>query len=241
VNEALAMARRFRTISARIEPSPGPGGVPQSATMEAVILDAMGRYRAAAALFDSIAHWRVAGMAPSQYARNRVWMSAHAANARAAMGDTTGLPELADTMAAYGSRSGLGRDQRLHHEVRGLILAAHGDDNAAIGEYRASIRSLTTGYTRTNVALARSLLRLGRGAESVPVLQAALRAGVEASALYVSRTELHELLARSWEAAGRGDSAAAHFAITARVWSVGDPPYGARSAVAAARAVALTR
>ena len=240
-NEALAMARRFRTISARIEPSPGPGGVPQSATMEAVVLDAMGRYRAAAALFDSIAHWRVAGMAPSQYARNRVWMSAHAANARAAMGDTTGLPELADTMAAYGSRSGLGRDQRLHHEVRGLIFAARGDDNAAMGEYRASIRSLTTGYTRTNVALARSLLRLGRGPESVPVLQAALRAGVEASALYVSRTELHELLARSWEAVGRSDSAAAHFRIAARVWSAGDPPYRARSAAAAARAVALTR
>jgi hypothetical protein len=144
-------------------------------------------------------------------------------------------------MAAYGSRSGLGRDQRLHHEVRGLIFAARGDDNAAMGEYRASIRSLTTGYTRTNVALARSLLRLGHGAESVPVLQAALRAGVEASALYVSRTELHELLARSWEAAGRSDSAAAHFRIAARVWSAGDPPYRARSAAAAARAVALTR
>ena len=54
-------------------------------------------------------------------------------------------------------------------------------------------------------------------------------------------TELHELLARSWEAAGRSDSAAAHFRIAARVWSAGDPPYRARSAAAAARAVALTR
>ena len=75
----------------------------------------------------------------------------------------------------------------------------------------------------------------------MPVLQAALRAGVEASALDVSRTELHELLARSWEAAGRSDSATAHFGITARVWSAGDPPYRTRSAAAAARVVALTR
>jgi DNA-binding SARP family transcriptional activator len=240
VAEALAMARRFRAAGAAAEPPPPPGAAPQSATMEGVILDAMGQYRAAAALFDSLSRWRVPGMARSQYARNRVWMSAHAANARAAAADTAGLSALADTMAAYGVQSAFGRDQRLHHAVRGLILAARGDDKAAVVEYRSSIRSPTTGYTRTNVALARSLLRLGRSGEAVVVLQAALRGGVEASPLYASRTEIHELLARAWQAAGRADSAVAHFATVARVWSAGDPPYRARAAAAAARVAAIS-
>jgi DNA-binding SARP family transcriptional activator len=241
MNEALAAARRYRAIGAPIEATPARGAVPQSATMEAVVLDAMGRYRAAAALFDSLAHWRVPGMAESQYARNRVWMSAHAANALAAAGDTARLAALADTMARYGARSGFGRDQRLHHVVRGLLLAARGDDNEAVSEYRSSIRALMTGYTRTNLVMGRSLLRLGRGAEAVAVLQPALRGGVEASALYASRTELHEMLGLAWEAAGRADSAAVQLRTAARVWSAGDPPYRARSSAAAARAAALAR
>ena len=60
---------------------------------------------------------------------------------------------------ALGTRSGYGRDQRLHHHVRALLLAARGKDEAAIEEFRRAIYSPNQGYTRTNVELAAVLLR----------------------------------------------------------------------------------
>ena len=62
------------------------------------------------------------------------------------------------------------------------------------------------------------------------VLQSAPRGGVEGTGLYASRTELHETLARAWDVAGGRDSAAAHWAIVARDWALGDPPFAARAA-----------
>jgi len=49
---------------------------------------------------------------------------------------------------------------------------------------------------------------------------------------------LHELLAQAWDAAGRPDSAAAHFAMVARSWRGGDPPFRARATAAASRLAA---
>ena len=71
--------------------------------------------------------------------------------------------------------------------------------------------------------MARSLLALGRGAEAVPVLQSSLRGGWDGSNLYVSRTEVHELLARAFAATGRRDSAAVHFAMVESAWRHADP------------------
>lgn len=107
--------------------------------------------------------------------------------------------------------------------MRGLLRARAGAHAAAVAELRAAMQSPTFGYSRINYELARSLLALRRADEGVPVLQAALRGGLEGPGLYVTRTELHELLARLFDAIARRDSAAAHYAVVARAWARADP------------------
>ena len=237
--DALAAARRHRRVMDAIEPAVGLGAAPSAAVIEALMLDDIGRHREAAALFDSSSRGSSPELANALYSRNRAWGLTHAADALAAAGDRRAVNALVDTVAAYGARSGLGRDHRLFHHARGLGLAASGDDAGAVEEFRASIRTWTLGYTRSNVEMAGSLLRLRRPTEAVAALQPALRGGVEAANLYVSRTALHELLAQAWEAANQPDSAAAHYSIVARVWRAGDPPFRARAARAAEAAARL--
>jgi hypothetical protein len=109
-----------------------------------------------------------------------------------------------------------------------LLLAASGRDSAAVGEFRAAIHSPTLGFTRVNYELAGSLMRLGRPREAVAVLQSALRGEVDASNLYVTRTELHELLAQAFVATGQPDSAAVHYRAVVRSWHRADPPFRER-------------
>ena len=157
------------------------------AVLEAQILLELGRPRAAAALFDSIAHGREELDSEPTAARRAAWNLTHSAGARAAAGDTAGLRRLIDSVQSLGAASGFGRDKRLHHYVRGLMLAARHDDEGAVTELRQAIVSRNFGYTRTNYELARALLRLGRPAEAVDALQPALRGSVESSNLYVTR------------------------------------------------------
>jgi predicted Zn-dependent protease len=133
-------------------------------------------------------------------------------------------------VAFWGRQSLLGRDQRMHHHVRGLLLAARGDDEGAVREFRAAIRSPNLGYSRTNVALARALLRLHRPQEAVRVLRPLFHAPLENSNTYVSLTEVHALLARAWAAAGDADSAAAHRRIVDADWAHADADYVRRVA-----------
>ena len=234
--EALNVARRLRRF-----PDPSlPRGRPSAGNvLEAQLLLEAGRAANAAVLFDSISHTYAPSSAPSQLARHGAWMATHAATARRDAGDTATLARLADSVRALGAASGFGRDQRLYHHVRGLLLSARGRDADAIAEFRAAIYSVTNGYTRTNLELARVLLRVGSGREAVAVLQPALRGQLQASNLYVIRTELHEVLARAWDALGASDSAAAHYTVVARTWSAGDAAFKARAASAQARASAL--
>ena len=51
---------------------------------------------------------------------------------------------------------------------------------------------------------------------------------MDASNLYVSRTELHELLAESFDRAGMRDSAAVHYSAVAKAWRRADPAFHAR-------------
>jgi len=195
--------------------------------------------RLAAALFDSLARRAVSAATSSQVARGSAWMLTHAANARVAGGDTSGFARLADSIRVLGSGSGYGRDRRLFHHVRGLLLAARRDDAAAIAEFQAAIYSLTGGYTRTNYELARVFLRNNRPRDAIAVLQPAFRGPLDASNLYLNRTELHELLADAWTAAHRPDSAAAHYSIVARVWASGDPAFKLRADSARRKLAAL--
>ena len=74
------------------------------------------------------------------------------------------------------------------------------------------------------------------------MLGAALRGGsLESGNLYVTHTELHELLAQAFERAGEADSAAAHYARVADAWRSADPQFRARRDEAARRAAELLR
>ena len=85
-----------------------------------------------------------------------------------------------------------------------------------------------------NLELGRALLRRDRAAEAASVVAPALRGEVDASNLYVTRTELHELLAEAYDKAQMADSAAAHYRVVVRSWSRADPAFHARREVARA-------
>jgi tetratricopeptide (TPR) repeat protein len=237
LEEAIAIGRQYRALADSNEHVTGVAT--QSVRPLAQSLFEAGRYREAAALFDSSANWRPANESEQSSARERAWSLAHAARSLAAAGDTAGLAARADTIAAVGVQSASGRDQRLASYIRGLLLLARNDmPNAALA-IRSSIYSLPAGYTRENYDLARVYLRLGRPRDAVAVLQPALRGKLDASNFYVTHTEIRELLAQAWDSAGRVDSATAHYTWVAHAWEHGDPHYARRAAAARERAVAL--
>jgi hypothetical protein len=196
----------------------------------------LGRAREAAAAFEAIAAVRVAYpgrpplVLPAVAARRRAWCLTLAATAWAAAGDTTRLAALADSVAANGRLSGFGRDQKLAPYVHGLLYAARRDYAAAESAFRAALYSPTDGYTRVNLALARVLRAERRPADAVPVLRAALRAGLEGSNYYVTRTELQDALADAFAAAGQADSARVYRARVAAAWAHADAPSPLRAA-----------
>jgi DNA-binding SARP family transcriptional activator/TolB-like protein len=237
LTRALDAARGSRR---RIESSGVTPGPPMTNALEALVLLEMGRASSAAALFDSLARQRI-DAAPSAIARNRLWSLTHVAGARFAAGDTVTLARLADSIQALGEQSGYGRDRRLHHYVRGLLFSARRDNASAIRELRAAVYSLSAGYTRINYELARVYLRENRARDAVTILQPALRGALDASNLYVNRSDLHELLAEAWDAAGQRDSAAFHYAWVSRAWSEADDAFKPRVTAARARFAALSR
>ena len=238
LEEALAIARQYRALADRNEHVTG-GVATQAVRPLAQALFEAGRYREAAALFDSSANWRPANESEASSARERAWSLAHAARSLAAAGDTADLATRADTLAAVGVQSASGRDQRLASYIRGLLLLARNDLPNAITAIRSSIYSLPAGYTRENYDLARIYLRVGRPRDAVAVLQPALRGKLDASNFYVTHTEVRELLAQAWDSAGRADSASAHYRWVARAWEHGDPSYARRAAAARERVQAL--
>ena len=237
--EALDAGRRRRAADTARVPR---NAAPYVAYGEAQVLYEMGRFRQAAALFDSISRAPDPFNEPSHMTRRRSWALTHVASSLAAAGDTASLVQLVDTIRVLGQASGYGRDRRLHHHVRGLLLAARGLDDEAVDEFRRAMISPTHGYTRTNYELARLHMRRGRGRDAVAVLQPALRGSIEASNLYLMRTEVHELLARAWELAGgtgARDSAATHWAAVTHAWRRADPLFADRLRRAESRLAVL--
>ena len=186
-----------------------------------VLYDA-GRYREAAALFERAGRIQRPGERASADARNRTWGLAHAAGALAAAGDTTRLLALADSIGRLGSQSGLARDRRIAAYPRGLLQYARGDYRAAEGEFRRAMYSSALGYPRINMALASALRAEGRPEAAVPVLQSALHNVMAGNGLYVTRTEMHEALARTFDDLNMRDSASHHWRYVARSWEHAD-------------------
>ncbi|MEP6872698.1 MAG: hypothetical protein ABI939_12735, partial [Anaerolineaceae bacterium] len=170
--------------------------------------------------------------------RNRylVWFLSLAGTAYAAAGDTAVLRRLADSVETLGETSQFGRDARLHYFLRGLLLQREGRHAEAVDAFRRSLFSLTDGYTRINLMMARSLLELHRAGEAIAILRPAIHGGVDGSNTYTSRTELHEAMALAFEQAGQADSARVHWRAVESAWRLADPVFRNRYLAAKQRA-----
>ena len=162
---------------------------------------------------------------PGHRARGTSWNLTLEATAVAAAGDTAKLREMADSVEKVGRHSLFARSPRLHHFLRGLLLAQQGRHAEAVPEFQRAIISWSDGFTRINFEMARSLIALGKPAEAVAVLRPALRGAVDASNLYLTRTEIHELLAQAFAQAGQRDSAAVHYRAVVRAWERADSAF----------------
>lgn len=233
---ALRAAGRYRDARALLVEGriPGTSAVRRPATIEPfadAILDyETGDFASAAHKFRQLYPFGRDSLRipPGVRARNTAWVLALAATANVAAGDTAQARRRADTLVSVGQRSWYPRDHLLHHFIRGLLLARAGKLEEAVSEYRAATWSPTYGYTRINLELGRSLLALGRPAEGIAIVRAGLHGGVDGSNLYVTRTELHELLAQLFDAARQPDSAVAHYTVVAQAWRGADPMLKAR-------------
>jgi DNA-binding SARP family transcriptional activator/TolB-like protein len=222
-HEALAPAQALR----RTERVARRDAAPYNALFEAQVWFDLGEFRHAAALFDSISR-APRDSTPSQLARNLVWTQTLRATALAAAGDTTLLRAIADSVERWGRMSAYGRDQRLHHHIRGLLLTARGQPEEGVSEFRQAVFSPVTGYTRTNVELAKLLLRLGRPREAAYWAEAGLRGNLDANNTYVTQTELAELAAAAWDAAGVKDSASVRYRQVVNNWRDAEPAFNPR-------------
>lgn len=203
----------------------------------AIVAFERGRAREAAQQFLAMSAAHRANDDPSGLkARNLAWHMTLAATALALAGDTAAVRALSDSVEHIGARSSFGRDPRLHHFLNGLLLQQQNRHDEAIDAFRRSLFSLTDGYTRINLELARSLMVLRRYQEAIAVLQPALRGGVDGGNTYVTHTELHEMLAQAFTGARLRDSAAVHYAAVERAWRFADPEFADRYRVAKAHA-----
>lgn len=209
LNEALALARRFRQLTG--DPLP-----------EAQVRFELGDHASAARLFRAIASAPPTDEPRTRQARQIAWYLTHTATALAAGGDTASLLALADSVEVVGRQTAYGRDRRLHHHIRGLLFAARGRRDEAIESFQRAVFSPTAGYTRSSYELGRLLLAAGRPREAAAALRPALYGGLEASNYYITRTEIHALLGRTFEAAGQADSALAHYRRAIDSWRGAD-------------------
>ena len=85
------------------------------------------------------------------------------------------------------------------------------------------------------------LLERGRAREAVDVVSPALFGSLEASNGYITRTELHDLLARAFDALHEADSAASHYRSVVGAWTGADQQFRGRYAIAQSRLAQLAR
>ncbi|HXT16828.1 MAG TPA: BTAD domain-containing putative transcriptional regulator [Gemmatimonadaceae bacterium] len=238
LKEAWSVGRELQSLADAGKDSVVDGAAYTARITRAQLLLERGLPRASAVLFDSLVPpWRPgADSAPGRTARARAWQLAHAISAYAAAHDTSAIVRRLPLVDEAGRASSYGRDDLLIHYARGLLFTARGQLDSSASELRRALYSPTNGYTRAHYELGRILLALHRPREAATVLAPALRGAVEASAYYLSITELHDLLARAYEEGGQRDSAAAHYRWVARAWSRGDVPFRVRAEAAGRRA-----
>jgi DNA-binding SARP family transcriptional activator/tetratricopeptide (TPR) repeat protein len=224
ISESLSLAaqtKHFRIAEGR---TPDPWEY-----VEATLLFELGRFRESARKFEALMQARPNDPSDPGYTSR---YGVQAATAWAAAGDTQRLPALADSIERAARHSSYGLDWHLPHHVRGLLWQARGQPARAVEEFQAAIYSPTLGYTRTNLELARTFLALGRPHDAIRILREALAGSSDGPDYFLTRTEVHEWLARGFDAAGRRDSAVVHYRKVAEAWKNGDAPYRARAEAA---------
>jgi DNA-binding SARP family transcriptional activator/thioredoxin-like negative regulator of GroEL len=201
------------------------------AAAEAQVTFEQGRFAEAAGRFEALTRW--SGPTDAAYVAHQfTWPRIHAAAAWAAAGDTVRLAALSGAIDGVAHLSSTPLHHRLPHHLHGLLWLARGQPARAAEAFQAAIFSPTLGYTRANLELARVLVTLGRSREAIPVLRDVLVVTPDGTGYYLTRTEVHEWLARSFEAAALPDSAAAHYRLVAEAWRLGDGPYRTRAEAA---------
>jgi DNA-binding SARP family transcriptional activator len=225
LREAMALARdQIIPGSSRQVPGLQPEGLTQ-----VTLLMETGQPKKAAEGFRGVAANTLSQqLTPGFKARFATWMLTLAGTALAAAGDTAGLHRLADSTEQIGKGSNWGRDPRLHHFLRGLLLQRQGHHAEAVEAFRRAVHSTSDGFTRINLEMAKSLMALRRAPEAIAILQSALRGNVDGSNTYLTHTELHEAIAQAFEQAGQRDSAAAHWKAVESAWRHADPQFRER-------------
>ena len=208
---------------------PAPATRDHSPFNDGVLALARGDPQRAATVFGHMLHLSLpAHWSEGSRARHRAWNGTLYGMALAAAGDTVALRALADSVEVWGRGSLYGRDRKAHHYLRGMLYRAAGGCEDAAREFQAAIHSPTMGFTRVNYELARCLIRIGRPREAIAALQPALRGDIDAGALYVTHTELHEALAQAFDQARMTDSAAVHYHAVVKAWQRADPEFWPR-------------
>jgi tetratricopeptide (TPR) repeat protein len=208
---------------------PPPEHLEHDGPTGAILALARGDPRSAADEFGRTLHLSLpANWSAGTRARHRAWNGTLYGMALAAAGDTVLVRALADSVEMWGRGSLYGRDRKTHHYLRGMVHQAGGRFEDAAREFEAAIHSPTMGFTRVNYELARCLIRLRRPREAIAALQPALRADIDAGAAYLTRTEVHELLAQAFDSAGVIDSAAVHYRAVVKAWRRADPEFASR-------------
>jgi DNA-binding SARP family transcriptional activator len=237
--EALRLARSGRVPGSTVVRA---NAIPDLREVATIDLE-MGRPSAAVAAFSNLAaqaerHVRSDG----GMARQLAWELTLAGHAMMLARDTIGVRALVDSVELLGHRSLDRRDARLHHFLRGLLHADAHEHERAVREFRAAVSPPfpSRGSTRINYEMSKSLLVLRRPTEAVSALQSALRGRFDESSQHVTRTQLHELAAQAFAAAGQRDSAAHHYAIVERAWRYADSSFTQRY-LAARRALSHLR
>lgn len=209
---------------------------------EALIRFEAGQPRDAIVIWDSLTSKPPSDPAATGVLRLRLFQYTLLAGALAAAGDTVRLAAAADSVAKWAAVTRNRRDAHLSSHVRGLLLLARRDTAGAIGAFERAIFAPTAGFTRTNRELGALYVAQRRPADAVRVVGAALRSGtLENTSLYVTRTELHEVIARAFDALGNADSAAVHYRYVAAALERSDPGARPRYDAAVTRLNALGR
>jgi serine/threonine protein kinase len=234
LDEALDSARRYRDlVDAEVEDP----HVWESVSLEAQVLFEMGRLQESAALMDSAAAVPFGSLSATRNAQHVIWVLTYATTVAMAAGDTARVRAFADHSEALGRSSGFVRDQRLHHYGRGMLSAARGNVEDAVASFR--VVTQPSYFARTNLEFARLLIDIGEPLEAAALLQVVLRGPTVAGGFSATRPEVHELLGRAWEAAGRLDSAAVSYRKVIEAWVNADPQFLSRRNEVRQRLVAI--